>query len=144
MESTARPGPRAVLVAVLVVAILGLGAGAYAVASAVLHPASARASLPAASAGGQPAKSASAKAGANSKHPLRARLTAISGSTWTVQPAKGGPVSVIVNGQTKFGSKKAPSTASAFAVGTRIAIVGARVGDRIDAKRIMLPQVGHG
>ncbi len=143
MESTARPGPRAVLVAVLVVAILALGAGAYALTRAAVRPADARASVPAASAGVKSPKSARSGA-AKGKHPLRARLTAISGSTWTVQPAKGGPVSVIVNGQTKFGSKKAPSTASAFAVGTRIAIVGARVGDRIDATRIMLPQVGQG
>lgn len=136
-ERATRSRSRAALVALLIVAILGLGAGAYAVAASIFRPGP---STPAA-AGTSSAQPSSAPATSVKKtHPLRARITAIRGSIWTVQPSKGGALSVIVSDQTKFGSKKAPTTSADFPIGTRVAIVGPRVGDRIQATRIMIPQ----
>lgn len=135
-ERATRSRSRAALVALLIVAILGLGAGAYAVAASIFRPGPSTPAAGNTSAEPSPAPATSAK----KPHPLRARITAISGSTWTVQPSKGGALSVIVSDQTKFGSKKAPTTSADFPVGTRVAIVGPRVGDRIQATRIMIPQ----
>lgn len=129
---------RVALVAGLVVLILGLGAGAYAVASSVFSTEAPSGTA----AGARPSAPVTTQAPAGKKaHPVRGRITAINGSTWTVRPAKGGgPISVIVSDRTKFGPKKAPTTSADFPVGTRIAVVGPRVGDRIEATRIMIPQ----
>ncbi len=119
--------------ALLVVAVLALGAGAYAVVSFLTN----RGPIASAARGATVSSSAGPSAGAK-PHPARGRITAINGQVWTVTPAKGSPLTVQVSSKTKFGSRKAPLSLSAFAVGTRVAVAGPRVGDRVEATRILI------
>jgi hypothetical protein len=64
-------------------------------------------------------------------------ITAINGSTWTVQTAKGEPMTVAIGADTRFGSAKAPAQASDFAVGDRIVVAGSRSGSTVDATRVV-------
>lgn len=63
-------------------------------------------------------------------------LTAISGDTWTVRSAAGATITVTVDSSTTYGTPKSPATASSFAVGDRIAVLGARSSDSVTATRI--------
>lgn len=71
-------------------------------------------------------------------------ITAIDGTTWTIDTHAGTAVTVTVNGDTAYGKKGAPIAASDFSVGERIVVVGARSGDAVTATRILhLPARGH-
>jgi Domain of unknown function (DUF5666) len=77
--------------------------------------------------------------------PVRGRLTAIAPGSWTLRTSTSETVTVIIDAKTKFGSKKAPSTLSAFAVGNRIVVSGQQTGASITATRIvMAPAKGAG
>ncbi|CAM5521848.1 DUF5666 domain-containing protein [Leifsonia shinshuensis] len=64
-------------------------------------------------------------------------VTAISGGTWTIRSAAGATVTVTVGSSTAFGTVKQPATASSFAVGDRIGVIGTRSGDTVTATRIV-------
>lgn len=64
-------------------------------------------------------------------------ITAINGSTWTIQTTKGDPFTVMVGSDTRFGTAKAPAQASDFAVGDRIVASGTRSGTTVDATRVV-------
>lgn len=134
--SAARSGRPVALLALLTFVVLALGVGSYAVTRQFL-PARPAAAATAATAAATPLPSSSADPPLG--RPVRGRITAISGGTWTVQPAKGGPVTVVVSQRTKFGTRKAPAPASEFTVGTRVAVAGPRTGDRVQANRITIP-----
>jgi hypothetical protein len=132
-DATPAAGRPVALLVLLTCAVLALGVGSYAVARQLL-PARAAAAAPTA-ASPQPSPLADPPLG----RPVRGEITAIRGGTWTVQPAKGNPVTVVVSDQTKFGTRKAPVPVSQFTVGTRVAVAGPRVGDRVQANRITIP-----
>jgi len=72
-------------------------------------------------------------------------VTAISGGTWTMRSAAGATVTVTVDSSTAFGTAKQPATASSFAVGDRIGVIGTRRGDTVTATRIVHLAAGkHG
>lgn len=93
---------------------------------------------------------AHAKKGATSAKQKRAHgtvgtVTAMSGGTWTIQSAAGATVTVTVDSTTAFGTAKKPDTASAFAIGDRVGVIGARNGDSVTATRIVHLAAGkHG
>jgi Domain of unknown function (DUF5666) len=60
---------------------------------------------------------------------LRATIQSIDGSSWTVLTRKGATVTVTVTSATQFGTKKSAETASSFAVGDGIVLVGTRAAD---------------
>ncbi|MFE4951990.1 DUF5666 domain-containing protein [Leifsonia sp. NPDC056665] len=85
---------------------------------------------------------AHAKKGAISAKQKRAHgtvgtVTAMSGGTWTIQSAAGATVTVTVDSTTAFGTAKKPDSASAFAIGDRVGVIGARSGDSVTATRIV-------
>ncbi|MGZ8178337.1 DUF5666 domain-containing protein [Williamsia sp. SKLECPSW1] len=71
-------------------------------------------------------------------------ITAMNGSTWTIQTVQGDPFTVTIGADTKFGTAKAPAQASDFAVGDRIAVSGKRTGTTVDAVRVVkrVPRTG--
>ncbi len=79
---------------------------------------------------------------ARSTNATKGRITAMSGSNWTVATLKGGDVQVTVDASTRFGTRAKPATAGDFTVGETIVVVGARSGDGITATRIGV--AGHG
>ncbi|MCP2162161.1 DUF5666 domain-containing protein [Williamsia serinedens] len=64
-------------------------------------------------------------------------ITAINGSTWTIQTTQGDPFTVTIGSDTKFGTAKAPAQASDFAVGDRIVATGTRSGTTVEATRVV-------
>ncbi|WP_299573116.1 hypothetical protein [uncultured Williamsia sp.] len=64
-------------------------------------------------------------------------ITAINGSTWTIQTTQGDPFTVMVGSDTTFGTAKAPAQASDFAVGDRIVATGKRSGTTVEATRVV-------
>ena len=135
---------------VAVVALAG-GGIAYAV-TASGSPAPASASRPSASTpattaphGASGASGAGGAGHARAKHPgVRGTVAAVNGGTWTVKITKGATISVTVNPQTAFGTKKAPATASSFPVGTLVRVEGQRAGTSITAARIVAPKPSSG
>lgn len=71
-------------------------------------------------------------------------LTAMSGGTWTVKSAAGTTFTVTVGSATTYGTAKKPATASSFAVGDRIGVLGTRGGDTVTATRIVHLAAKHG
>jgi hypothetical protein len=77
------------------------------------------------SATGKSVKAVGAKgAGAAAGKATRATIVTESGSTWTVQTAKGATVTVTITPQTAFGTPKAPVPESQFVVGAPVIITG--------------------
>ena len=70
-------------------------------------------------------------------HGVAGTITAINGSTWTIQTTQGDPFTVTVGSDTKFGTTKAPAQASDFAVGDRIVATGKRSGTTVEATRVV-------
>jgi hypothetical protein len=64
-------------------------------------------------------------------------ITAINGSTWTIQTTQGDPFTVTIGSDTRFGTAKAPAQASDFAVGDRIVATGRRSGTTVEATRVV-------
>ncbi|MDQ2729232.1 MAG: DUF5666 domain-containing protein [Actinomycetota bacterium] len=131
------------------VAVLALAGGG--IAYAATSPGSsapAKASPPpttAPAAGAHGSASAHGAGTTKTKHPgLRGTVTAVNGGAWTVKTAKGVSMTVTVTPQTVFGTKKAPSSASSFPVGSTVRVVGQRTGTTITATRIIAPKPAGG
>lgn len=125
-------GVAAAVLAVVVVA----GGTAWGVSAAV---AAANTAVPAASNQALRGTAKHAATGAGARTHAKGTvgtLTAISGDTWTVRSAAGATITVTVDSSTAYGTPKKPATASSFAVGDRIAVLGARSGDSVTATRI--------
>jgi hypothetical protein len=123
-------GRRSIIAGVVVVA-LAVGGVAYAVAGSG-GSATSQANPPATS-----APTTAPPAPAAKRHPiLRGLITAIAPGNWTVRTRSGQTIAVIVSAQTQFGSRRAPLTSSAFAVGDRILVIGPRTETTIVAARI--------
>jgi hypothetical protein len=143
---------RSALIGGVAVAALAVGGVAYAVtdpggstakaaAPAVTSPsATTPATVP--DVGPKPPKGKSH--GAKKQPEVTGTITAINGGTWTVKTAKGTSLSVTVTGQTAFGPAKKPTTASAFAVGAPVGIVGTTSGSTVTATRIMAAKASAG
>ena len=120
----------AAALAIVVVA----GGTAWGVSAAVAGGDSA---APAAMSAAAHAKKGAAAAKQKHTHGTVGTVTAMSGGTWTIQSAAGATVTVTVDSTTAFGTAKKPATASSFAVGDRVGVIGARTGDSVTATRIV-------
>lgn len=120
----------AAALAIVVVA----GGTAWGVSAAVAGGDSA---APAAMSTAAHAKKGAASATQKHTHGTVGTVTAMSGGTWTIQSAAGASVTVTVDSSTAFGTAKKPATASSFAVGDRVGVIGARTGDSVTATRIV-------
>lgn len=125
------------------VAVLALGGGGIAYATTtsggIEHPSTPAVAAPPATTS-TTAPAGAAGRGKGRHHGVRGTVTAISGDHWTVTTAKGQALTVIVNAQTTYGTKAAPSSAGAFPVGSRVAVVGPRRGTTVTATRISMPK----
>ena len=74
---------------------------------------------------------------ARKAHGVTGTITAINGSTWTIQTTQGDPFTVTIGSDTRFGTAKAPAQASDFAVGDRIVATGKRSGTTVEATRVV-------
>ncbi|NEN05751.1 hypothetical protein G3T36_07680 [Diaminobutyricibacter tongyongensis] len=68
---------------------------------------------------------------------VRGTITSISGSTWTVDTQRGVSLTVEVTSSTQFGTPVQSGSASDFAVGQEIIVVGSRSGDTVTADRVL-------
>jgi hypothetical protein len=72
---------------------------------------------------------------------LRGQITAISGSTWTVESRDGIAITVVITPTTQFGTRAAPSSQSSFNVGNQVGVAGTRTGPTtVTATRIVVPR----
>lgn len=122
------------------VAVVALGGGGIAYAATTSGGSSSPAPAAAPAPATTTAPPAKAGHGAGHHHGARGTVTAINGGTWTIATAKGATLTVTVDAQTMFGTRATPSTASAFAVGSRVAVTGTRQGTTIAATRIAVPK----
>ncbi|MEH3154086.1 MAG: DUF5666 domain-containing protein [Gordonia paraffinivorans] len=74
---------------------------------------------------------------ARKSHGVAGTITAITGSTWTIQTTQGQPFTVTIGSDTRFGTAAAPAQASDFAVGDRIVATGKRSGTTVEATRVV-------
>jgi hypothetical protein len=75
---------------------------------------------------------------------VRGQITAISGSTWTVESRAGISITVIITPTTKFGTRAAPSSQSSFVVGSEVSVAGTRSGTTVTATRVVVPRTTAG
>jgi hypothetical protein len=68
---------------------------------------------------------------------VRGTITNISGSTWTVETQRGASVAVQLTSATQFGTPTRSESASDFAVGQQVVVLGARSGGTITADRVL-------
>ena len=68
---------------------------------------------------------------------VRGTITSISGTTWTIDTQRGVSVTVEVTSSTQFGTPVQAGSASDFAVGQQVIVVGSRSGDTITADRVL-------
>lgn len=80
--------------------------------------------------------SGAAAAGRRHGHGTVGSITAMDGSSWTVQTRADTTLTVTITPNTTFGTKAHPQKETDFTVGDRIAVAGTRDGDTIDATRI--------
>jgi len=73
----------------------------------------------------------------NEQAAVRGTIASISGSTWTITTQRGASVTVDVTSSTRFGLPNGSKSASDFAVGQEVIVVGSRSGDTIEASRIL-------
>ena len=134
----------AVAAAVLAVVVVA-GGTAWGVSAAVAgSQTTASAPMPGAKNASHTTGTKSAKHAKHKAHGAVGTITAIAGDTWTLHAASGATVTVKLSSTTAFGTKKAPSTASSFAVGDKVGALGARSGDSVTATRVVhLPLPGH-
>lgn len=71
---------------------------------------------------------------------LMGTITAESGSSWTVNATNGTAYTVTITPQTQFGTRRAPSTAQQFPIGSTVHVSGAANGNTITANRITAPR----
>ncbi|MHB8245695.1 MAG: DUF5666 domain-containing protein [Acidimicrobiales bacterium] len=70
-------------------------------------------------------------------HAVAGTISAINGTSWTVQTKRGAVLQVKLSPTTAFGSRKSPSTRDQFRVGMAVRVIGARSGKTITARRIV-------
>jgi len=87
--------------------------------------------------GGSASGARSAGAGARAASGARGRIVTIAAGSWTITTARGVTVSVVVTVETRFGTPAAPLTATDFAVGDDIGVVGRRAATTVTATRIV-------
>lgn len=68
---------------------------------------------------------------------VRGTIMDISGSTWTIDTQKGVTVTVEVSSSTQFGTPNQSESASDFAVGQEVIVLGSRSGDTVTAVRVL-------
>ena len=76
---------------------------------------------------------------------FRATIQAMDGASWTILTRKGKTVTVTVDSSTQFGTKKAPETASSFAVGDAVVVVataGSTAGSAVATRVVSATDVG--
>lgn len=76
-------------------------------------------------------------------HTVTGRITAQSGSTWTVVSDDGRSTTVGLTPQTRYGSSHQPTTAAAFTVGATIRVTGTSAGTTLSARRVVAPLGTH-
>lgn len=118
---------------VAAVAVIALGAG-----TGIALAASAGSAAPAASASAStsPPASAPPSGQARAGKAIRATIVSESGSTWIVRTQAGQSVTVTITPRTKFGTRKAPATQAAFAVGAPVLVLGRETNGVIAATRV--------
>lgn len=94
---------------------------------------------------GVPTSSATAASGASKaaakKHHgavTRGVIASETGSAWTLRTASGTTVRVSITAHTQFGTKQAPSSASAFTVGSQVTVAGPSHNGTVSARRVRL------
>lgn len=94
---------------------------------------------------GVPTSSATAAPGASTvgakKHHgtvTKGMIASEAGSVWTLRTASGTTVRVSITARTQFGTKQAPSSASAFAVGSQVTVAGPSHNGTVSARRVRL------
>lgn len=86
-----------------------------------------------------PATGSTPAANATHKHHIpqvNGKITAESGTSWTVQGDNGTTYTVTVNDQTRYGSKKTPATKDEFKIGNHVRIAGPISGTTVTATDI--------
>jgi hypothetical protein len=68
---------------------------------------------------------------------VRGTVTAISGSTWTIETQRGASLTVDTSSSTGYGAPGQTQQASDFAVGDDVIVIGARSGSTVTAVRIL-------
>lgn len=90
---------------------------------------------------------ADAGAGTADRYVVSGRITAENGTTWTVTPTRGAPVTVALAPQTRYGTTRHPATPAAFPVGTPVRVTGtvpgAGTGTVLTARRVVLGPSAH-
>lgn len=81
-----------------------------------------------------PAKTAKSPKG------VAGQVTAETGSTWTVKAKNGKQFTVTITPNTQFGTKKQPSTAQQFPVGSEVRVTGTVSGTTVQAARVVVPK----
>jgi hypothetical protein len=71
------------------------------------------------------------------------QITAENGSTWTVNARNGTSYTVTITPQTQFGTRRIPSTAQQFPVGSTVRVSGTTNGTTITASRITTTRSRH-
>ncbi|MDT7682002.1 MAG: hypothetical protein QOG57_2312 [Pseudonocardiales bacterium] len=96
--------------------------------------------LTAACSGGSTAPSSAAPPSAGAHHRpagIAGKITAESGTTWTVVNAQGTQFTVDITPQTTFGTRQAQATAQQFPVGTMVRAMGQVSGSTVTATHIV-------
>jgi hypothetical protein len=96
--------------------------------------------LTAACSGGSTTPSSAAPPSAGAHHRpagVGGKITAESGTTWTVVNGQGAQFTVDITPQTTFGTQQTPATAQQFPVGTMIRAVGQVNGSTVTATHIV-------
>jgi hypothetical protein len=73
------------------------------------------------------------------QHAVSGKITAEQGSTWTVAPTHGAPVTVRLTPTTRFGRQHQQSSAAQFPVGASVRVLGAQQGSTLTARRVLPP-----
>ncbi|MEO7016747.1 MAG: DUF5666 domain-containing protein [Leifsonia sp.] len=68
---------------------------------------------------------------------VRGTITSISGDTWTIDTQRGASVTVQVTSSTQFGTPNQTQSASDFAVGDGVIVLGTRSGNTVTAIRVL-------
>jgi len=141
-DGSREPGRRRFLAksAWVVVAALVVFVGGREVAVLTHSSAQASATPPPAA----PAPAASAGVPTHTSPSAHGAITAIDGDHWTIVTTNRSTVTVLLSGQTRFGTATKPAAREDFPVGTHIAVTGARSGDSVHADRITIAAAAAG
>ncbi len=74
---------------------------------------------------------------------ITGQISTENSSTWTINTKNGTQYSVNITHQTQFGTKRTPSNAQQFPVGTTVRVSGTVNGNTITATRITAPRAHH-